>query len=190
MNNRRKKRLPTALVTTPESLTILLSYSGAREKFNSLQLVVVDEWHELLGSKRGVLVELALARLRSGHRPLEISRVVCVPTYALELIEVAAARRFLERGRVETRNPAFLFNHKPKTVSSFCGIAGHLHPAVNVTGKGRQKETLSRFCFSPRFALLPAFGSFTGNQVIRPSPEDRIYVIAGDQVIEMKNNVL
>ncbi len=72
VKNRQKKRLPTALVTTPESLTLLLSYPGAREKFNSLQLVVVDEWHELLGSKRGVLVELALARLRSWHRQLRI----------------------------------------------------------------------------------------------------------------------
>jgi ATP-dependent Lhr-like helicase len=57
--------LPTALVTTPESLSLLLSYPGARNRFASLQAVVVDEWHELMGSKRGVLVELALARLRT-----------------------------------------------------------------------------------------------------------------------------
>jgi len=62
---RQKRRLPTALVTTPESLTILLSYAGAPERFGSLRTVVVDEWHELLGTKRGVQTELALARLRS-----------------------------------------------------------------------------------------------------------------------------
>jgi ATP-dependent Lhr-like helicase len=72
VKNRQKRRLPTALVTTPESLHLLLSYSGAREKFDHLQLVVVDEWHELMGSKRGVLVELALARLRSWNRRLRI----------------------------------------------------------------------------------------------------------------------
>lgn len=59
----QKQKLPTALVTTPESVSILLSYPEV-ERFKSLRLVVVDEWHELLGSKRGVLVELALARLR------------------------------------------------------------------------------------------------------------------------------
>lgn len=68
VKNRQKKRLPTTLITTPESLNLLLSYPGAREKFSSLKLVVADEWHELLGSKRGVLLELALARLKSWNR--------------------------------------------------------------------------------------------------------------------------
>ncbi|QJW98380.1 ligase-associated DNA damage response DEXH box helicase [Frigoriglobus tundricola] len=62
---RQQKRLPTVLVTTPESLTLLLTYPDAREKFADLRCVVCDEWHELLGSKRGVLTELALARLRA-----------------------------------------------------------------------------------------------------------------------------
>ena len=62
---RQDRRLPTALVTTPESLTLLLSRADWRERFAHLRAVVVDELHELLGSKRGVQVELALARLRS-----------------------------------------------------------------------------------------------------------------------------
>ncbi len=62
---RQKRRLPTALVTTPESLSLLLSYPDWREQFGTLRCVVVDEWHELLSTKRGVQVELALSRLRS-----------------------------------------------------------------------------------------------------------------------------
>ena len=62
---RQDRRLPTALVTTPESLTLLLSRADWRERYAHLRAVVVDEWHELLASKRGVQVELALARLRS-----------------------------------------------------------------------------------------------------------------------------
>ena len=61
---RQAKRLPSALVTTPESLSLMLSNGDARQKLSELRLVVVDEWHELLGSKRGVMAELALARLR------------------------------------------------------------------------------------------------------------------------------
>lgn len=61
---RQKERLPTALVTTPESLSLLLSYPDWRERFATLRAVIVDEWHELLGTKRGVQTELALARLR------------------------------------------------------------------------------------------------------------------------------
>jgi ATP-dependent Lhr-like helicase len=61
---RQRERLPTALVTTPESLSLLLTREEAPALFEHLQLVVVDEWHELMASKRGVQTELCLARLR------------------------------------------------------------------------------------------------------------------------------
>jgi len=62
---RISKQPPPALVTTPESLSLMLSYADSRQRLGRLRGVVVDEWHELLGSKRGVLLELALARLRA-----------------------------------------------------------------------------------------------------------------------------
>ena len=62
---RLRGRLPAALVTTPETLSILLSLEDAHETFAGLQTVIVDEWHELLSTKRGVQTELALARLRT-----------------------------------------------------------------------------------------------------------------------------
>jgi ATP-dependent Lhr-like helicase len=67
---KQSRRLPSALVTTPESLSLMLSNADAREKLSELRLVVVDEWHELFGSKRGVQTELALARLRRWNRRL------------------------------------------------------------------------------------------------------------------------
>ena len=57
-------RLPTVLVTTPESLSVLVSRADAADVLGTVKMVVVDEWHELLGNKRGVQVQLALARLR------------------------------------------------------------------------------------------------------------------------------
>ena len=65
MRARQRKRLPTALVTTPESLSLLLTREDVGELFADLRAIVVDEWHELLGTKRGVQVELALARVRA-----------------------------------------------------------------------------------------------------------------------------
>lgn len=62
---RQKRRLPTALVTTPESLTLLLCRPDHAALFADLRCVIVDEWHELLSSKRGAQTELALARLRA-----------------------------------------------------------------------------------------------------------------------------
>jgi ATP-dependent Lhr-like helicase len=61
---RQAKSLPGALITTPESLSLLLSHAAARDQFKHLDMVIIDEWHELMGSKRGVQVQLALARLR------------------------------------------------------------------------------------------------------------------------------
>src|SRR5690606_16232115 len=61
-----------ALVTTPESLALLLSYPDTPERLRALDMVVVDEWHELLGNKRGVLLQLNLARLRALRPGLRI----------------------------------------------------------------------------------------------------------------------
>ena len=58
------KTLPNILVTTPESLHLMLCSKNASELFGQLELVIADEWHELMGSKRGVQVELALSRLK------------------------------------------------------------------------------------------------------------------------------
>ena len=60
----QNKKLPSVLVTTPESLSLLLARADAATTLGRVQMVVVDEWHELMGSKRGVQVQLALARLR------------------------------------------------------------------------------------------------------------------------------
>ena len=65
-------RLPTVLVTTPESLSVLLSRADALDALKSVKAVVVDEWHELMGNKRGVQTQLALARLRTFNPALVI----------------------------------------------------------------------------------------------------------------------
>ena len=63
---KQDKSPPDLLITTPESLHLLFARKGFAKRFKGLQAVIVDEWHELLGSKRGVQMELALALLR--HR--------------------------------------------------------------------------------------------------------------------------
>src|ERR1700722_15688200 len=60
---KQKRRMPEGLIITPESLHLLLAQKGYPEVFRSLKIIAVDEWHELLGSKRGVQVELALSRI-------------------------------------------------------------------------------------------------------------------------------
>ncbi len=60
---RQKRRMPEVLIITPESLHLLLAQKGYADVFKPLKIIAVDEWHELLGSKRGVQVELAVARI-------------------------------------------------------------------------------------------------------------------------------
>jgi ATP-dependent helicase Lhr and Lhr-like helicase len=60
---RQKRNMPEVLIITPESLHLLLGQKGYAETFATLKIIAVDEWHELLGSKRGVQVELALSRV-------------------------------------------------------------------------------------------------------------------------------
>jgi len=60
---RQRRKPPDALVTTPESLSLMLSQADAAERLCNVRLIVVDEWHELIGSKRGVQTQLAIARI-------------------------------------------------------------------------------------------------------------------------------
>lgn len=60
---RQKRQMPEVLIITPESLHLLLAQKGYTESLQSLRTIAVDEWHELLGSKRGVQVELAISRI-------------------------------------------------------------------------------------------------------------------------------
>lgn len=64
-------------------------------------------------------------------------------------------------------------------------ISGHLHPAITLTGKGRQALTFPCFWFGKQQALLPAFGVFTGMKSVKPDEGDKVFAIVRDQVIEV-----
>ena len=68
----QKKQMPDLLITTPESLQLLLASKGYDKLFKGCTAIVVDEWHELLGTKRGVQMELALSRLKTVSKELRI----------------------------------------------------------------------------------------------------------------------
>ncbi|MGX1639911.1 ligase-associated DNA damage response DEXH box helicase [Sphingobacterium sp. NPDC055431] len=72
IRQKQRKNPPQALITTPESVHLILATKGGQEYFKNLEFIVVDEWHELLGSKRGVLIELALSRLKAINPNLKI----------------------------------------------------------------------------------------------------------------------
>jgi ATP-dependent Lhr-like helicase len=65
--------MPAALVTTPESIHVLLAQKDSEKVFKNVKAIIIDEWHELLGSKRGVQMELALSRIKHiSPKPIKI----------------------------------------------------------------------------------------------------------------------
>src|SRR6476619_3380507 len=67
---KQTRQMPEVLIITPESLHLLLAQKNYPEFFASLKIIAVDEWHELLGSKRGVQVELAVSRIINIQRSM------------------------------------------------------------------------------------------------------------------------
>ncbi|MNJ98261.1 putative ATP-dependent helicase Lhr [compost metagenome] len=75
---KQKKQMPEVLIITPESIHLLLAQKSTFNYFDQLQCIVADEWHELLGSKRGVMTELAISRIRgllSEQHPERLLRI-------------------------------------------------------------------------------------------------------------------
>jgi DNA ligase-associated metallophosphoesterase len=79
--------------------------------------------------------------------------------------------------------PPFVLRHEPAPSTEGYTLAGHLHPAIVLAGPALQRERLPCFWFTPRGAVLPAFGSFTGFASVVPGPEDRIFVVTDQEVI-------
>jgi DNA ligase-associated metallophosphoesterase len=81
--------------------------------------------------------------------------------------------------------PPFAFRHHPAEEPSGYVLAGHIHPAVSLAGPARQRERLPCFLFGERVGLLPAFGGFTGGASVRPRRGDRVYAVAGEEVVSI-----
>ena len=83
----------------------------------------------------------------------------------------------------------FFFVHTPpeekRIPKGLYALSGHVHPAVHLSGKARQGLKLECFCFDKRQGILPAFGSFTGNEMVDKNDFEKVFVIAGTSVIEL-----
>lgn len=80
----------------------------------------------------------------------------------------------------------FAFAHHPRAIPGAYVLAGHLHPAAVMTGPARQRERLACFWLGTEVGVLPAFGDFTGVAEVSPAVGDRVFVIAGQAVVEAR----
>lgn len=130
---RMKRRPPQCLITTPESLHVMISQKDSRRMLGTLEAVIVDEWHELLSSKRGVLTELGLAYLRDlrpGLRTWGVSATIDNTEQALEVLtgshHPAEKRCIIKAPATKKYRFETILPDRPETYS----WAGHLGTAL------------------------------------------------------------
>lgn len=108
VRQQQRKNLPEVLIITPESLHLLLAQKNYPEVFEHLRIVCVDEWHELLGSKRGVMTELAISRLIGLRRQTETAKPIQVWGISATIGNLSVASDVLLA-------PLALFEQQPRT---------------------------------------------------------------------------
>jgi ATP-dependent Lhr-like helicase len=133
---RQRTVLPEVLVTTPESLSLLLAMGDARERFASLESVIIDEWHELRSSKRGVQTELALARLRRWRPSL---RTWALSATLADVEEAARAAVGVGREAVVVRDDL----PRPVEVESLLPVPGTRLPWAGHLGLAMREPLLN-----------------------------------------------
>ena len=77
----------------------------------------------------------------------------------------------------------YFITHEPEEHLLLYNLSGHLHPGVRMVGKGRQSMRFPCFYFGQSNGILPAFGEFTGLHILQPKPDDEVFVITGNNVI-------
>lgn len=174
----RADRVPVPRGTTTddlERLDALLEVTGART------LIVLGD---LLHARSSLAPEtlLAIEAWRARHRGLAITLVRGnhdvhagdpPPTLDIHCVDAPFAV-----------GPFRLYHHPTSDPSGYA-LAGHVHPAVRLSGRGRQRLVLPCFAFGATSGLLPAFGSFTGAAVVDPPRDARCFVIADGSVMSV-----
>lgn len=157
-------RLERALARTNATRIIFLGdLLHAREGRSPETLRLVADWR---ASRSAVEVVLVRGNHdRAAGDPPESLGIACVDAPMLE--------------------GAFAFTHHPLSVQAHYAMAGHVHPAVRLSGRGRQWERLPCFWVRRDVTVLPAFGDFTGLGDVELAEGDRAFAVAEGKVVEV-----
>ncbi len=174
----RAAHVPVPMGTTSSDLARL---SSALQATSAQSLIVLGD---LLHARAGRHDETfrTIAEWRDKHSNMSITLVrgnhdahAGDPPAELGITCVNAPLRF----------GPFVGVHEPEPWPDGYVLSGHLHPCVSMYGRGKQSARLPAFVFGPNVGVLPAFSSFTGTGMYERDPQDRLYVIAGDEVIPL-----
>jgi DNA ligase-associated metallophosphoesterase len=172
----RKLGVPAAGDTTTQSLAKIDTALG-ETRAKSL-VILGDFWHARDGKTATVLAAIAAWRERW---PILDVRLV-LGNHDIAAGGVPRAWDFRVEPRPVPCGP-FVFAHHPEPSPEGYVLAGHLHPAIRLHGRGRQSLRLPCFWVGESVAVLPAFGGYTGLADISPSPNDRVFALAENEII-------
>lgn len=125
---KQKRNQPDFLITTPESIHLMLAQRDASTVFGNLEAIIVDEWHELMGNKRGVLAELAISRLKGINPLLKIWGISATIGNLPEAMQVLLGHQLVDEGvliKADIEKKIEIVSILPDEVEKF-PWAGHL----------------------------------------------------------------
>ena len=168
----RRAGIPVPRGTTDENLARLSALVGACAA--SRVVFLGDLVHDAAARRAA---SAAFVRWREEHRDLEI--VLVRGNHDRRAGDPAAAWNVLSVCEPLVESGLALC-HAPRNVPGSYAISGHVHPGIRLSGRGRDSIRLPCFWFTRAYAVLPAFGAFTGLADIRPSPADGVFVEIGE----------
>jgi uncharacterized protein len=166
--------------TTAETLARL---GAAVEQTGARRIVFLgDFFHARAGRAAGTLA--ALARWRAAHAHLAL--VLVRGNHDLHAGD-PPPELGIEPCDGPCAEPPFAYAHHPVRSPDGYVLAGHLHPSVTLRGAGRQRQRFPCFHIGAGCGVLPAFGDFTGTAEVRVHAGDRLYVVAGEEVLAIRS---
>jgi DNA ligase-associated metallophosphoesterase len=153
----------------------------AVERTGARRLIVLGD---LFHARAGRIATPTLAAIRAWRRRADLELLLVRGNHDRHAGDPPADLR-INAVNAPAYVPPFALRHEPAETAEAYTFAGHVHPAVSLRGRGRQHERLACFVVGPALAVLPAFGSFTGTCAVDPAPTDRVYVVAGDEILQV-----
>lgn len=158
------KRLSALLArTNAQRLVILGDWLHAREARSASVHRQIQQWRETLGAVDMLLIP--------GNHDRHAGKIP--PSWNIEV-----------RHEPHIDTP-FVYAHYPQESRAGYVLCGHLHPAYEFKGKGRQRIKQPCFWLRPGMLVFPAFGSFTGTARIYPSEQDAIYLTTSQAIVQI-----
>jgi uncharacterized protein len=164
-------------------------FIAAIQFFNPLQVVIVGDLfhsvqnkeHELFLKWRNDLLHIPVLLIKGNHD--------IVPDEWYKKANIETANKIWRKNN-------FVFIHQAPTISPKGGgkvedyggdyiFSGHIHPAVSIKGLGRQTLRFPCFYFTKHYAVLPAFGKFTGTFLVEPTKKEKAYAIVNNSIITL-----